>query len=77
MLFRYVSLGSSLIYFGVVFIRVLYCAGDLKRDPNLENYPYVSQFAFGIFGLIAPELGWLMPWYPGPWLCLGVSVGKA
>ena len=24
---------------GVLFIRVPYCSGDLKRDPDLENYP--------------------------------------
>ena len=26
---------------GVFFIRVPYYTGDLKRDPNLENYPHV------------------------------------
>ena len=25
--------------FGVLFIWVPYYVGDLKRDPNLENYP--------------------------------------
>ena len=25
--------------FRVLFIRVPYYIGDLKRDPNLENYP--------------------------------------
>ena len=29
-------------YFKVLFIRVPYYIGDLKRDPNLENYPYVD-----------------------------------
>ena len=31
------KLGSLL---GVLFARVPYYIGDLKRDPNLENYPY-------------------------------------
>ena len=26
----------------VLFIRVPYYLGDLKRDPNLDNYPYKS-----------------------------------
>ena len=28
--------------FRVLFIEVPYYFGDLKRGPNLENYPYIS-----------------------------------
>ena len=28
---------------GVLYIRVPYYNGDLKRDPNLENYPHGFQ----------------------------------
>ena len=28
--------------FTILFIRVPYCFGDLKRDLNLENYPYLD-----------------------------------
>ena len=30
-----------MVSFGVLFIRVPYYIGDLKGDPNLENYPYL------------------------------------
>ena len=26
-------------FWGTFYIRVLYCIWDLKREPNLENYP--------------------------------------
>ena len=32
--------------FRVVIIRVPYYIGDLKRDPNLESYPYSSYRSF-------------------------------
>ena len=38
-------MGSSLSYgslFSVLFIRVPCYVGDPKRDPHLENYPYVE-----------------------------------
>ena len=34
---QFSKLGSLL---GPFLIRVPYYTGDLKRDPNLENYPY-------------------------------------
>ena len=36
-----VGLKSS-VPFGVLVIRVPYYIGDPKRDPNLENYPYLG-----------------------------------
>ena len=30
---------QSRVPFRLLFIRVPYYIGDLKRDPNLENYP--------------------------------------
>ena len=33
-------MGSSVL--GLLFVKVLYCFGDLRRDPNLENYPDLS-----------------------------------
>ena len=32
-------MGSSLIAFRVLFLRMPSYLGGLKRDPNLENYP--------------------------------------
>ena len=45
-----------MVPFRVIFIRVPYKIGDLKRDPNLENYPcggqgFVSLFITGVKGL--------------------------
>ena len=31
---------SKLVPFRVLLMRVLYSIGDLKRGPNLENYPH-------------------------------------
>ena len=32
--------------FRVLSIRVPYCIEDLKRDPNLENYPYIYIYIY-------------------------------
>ena len=38
---------------GSCFVRVPCYIGDLKRDPNLENYPYRAVLGFiGLMGLI-------------------------
>ena len=37
---QFSKLGSCL---GVLFIRVPYYSGDLKRDPNLENDSYIAK----------------------------------
>ena len=34
---------ENLVPFRVLYTRVPYYIGDLKRDLNLENYPYASQ----------------------------------
>ena len=57
-------MGSSLkirVPFWVPFIRVPYYVGDLNRDPNLSNYPYVGVSGFWIwssgFGVWGSKLG--------------------
>ena len=62
-------MGSSLklgSQFRVLFIRVPYYIGDMKRDPNSENYPYRSQslgiemVSIPIGSTVAPLCGFYM-----------------
>ena len=39
---------GSWVPFRVLFIRVPYCFGSLKRDPNLENCPDTSSSALSL-----------------------------
>ena len=52
------NMGSSLNFgpFGVLFIRMPYYIGDLKRDPTLENYPFPFSCT-GIVGDCSKEYG--------------------
>ena len=42
--------------FKVLIIRVPYYIGDLKRDPDLENYPYAGPLHLNLLGTLGFQI---------------------
>ena len=52
---------------GVLFIGVSYYIGDLKGDPNLENYPYNSTYVLHLPNLnVLSDSDEERSWHPYP-----------